>query len=149
METHAIIAQKKRDEAAFRSAQVEIEGLRAQAAAGEIVLAYCDEAGFSQVHPNRSAWTPKGDRHLIEAKRGKRLNVLAAMLSTGELFSAKIWQSTTAEIFTGFIGLLKEYVGKKITIIIDNASVHNAKATRHLMNLLKKQGVTLYFFTAM
>ena len=145
METHAIIAQKKRDEAAFRSAQVEIEGLRAQAAAGEIVLAYCDEAGFSQVHPNRSAWTPKGDRHLIEAKRGKRLNVLAAMLSTGELFSAKIWQSTTAEIFTGFIGLLKEYVGKKITIIIDNASVHKAKATRHLMNLLKKQGVTLYF----
>ena len=145
METHTIIAQKKRDEAAFRSAQVEIEGLRAQAAAGEIVLAYCDEAGFSQVHPNRSAWTPKGDRHLIEAKRGKRLNVLAAMLSTGELFSAKIWKSTTAEIFTGFIGLLKEYVGKKIMIIVDNASIHKAKATRHLMNLLEKQGLTLYF----
>ena len=145
METHTIIAQKKRDEAAFRSAQVEIEGLRAQAAAGEIVLAYCDEAGFSQVHPNRSAWTPKGDRHLIEAKRGKRLNVLAAMLSTGELFSAKIWKSTTAEIFTGFIGLLKEYVGKKIMIIVDNASIHKAKATRHLMNLLEKQGLSLYF----
>jgi transposase len=122
-----------------------IEGLRAQAAAGEMVLAYCDEAGFSQVHPNRSAWTPKGERHLIEAKRGKRLNVLAAMLSTGELFSAKIWQSTTAEIFTGFIGLLKEYAGKKITVIIDNASIHKAKATKHLMNLLEKQGVTLYF----
>ena len=110
-----------------------------------MVLAYCDEAGFSQVHPNRSAWTPKGERHLIEAKRGKRLNVLAAMLSTGELFSAKIWQSTTAEIFTGFIGLLKEYVGKKVTVIVDNASVHKAKATKHLMNLLKNQGVTLYF----
>jgi len=45
--------------------------------AGEMVLAYCDEAGFSQVHPNRSAWTPKGERHLIPAIRGKRLNVLA------------------------------------------------------------------------
>ncbi|APW46842.1 hypothetical protein RA876_11260 [Rhodoferax antarcticus] len=110
-----------------------------------MVLAYCDEAGFSQVHPNRSAWTPKGSRHLIEAKRGKRLNVLAAMLSTGELFSAKIWQSTTAEIFAGFIGLLKEHVGKKITIIIDNASVHKAKATKPIMALLEKQGVTLYF----
>lgn len=84
---------------------------------------------------------------MIEVKRGKRLNVLSAMFSTGELFSAKIWQSTTAEIFTGFIGLLKEYVGKKITIIIDNASVHKAKATKHLMNLLKSQGVTLYFLT--
>lgn len=82
---------------------------------------------------------------MIEAKRGKRLNVLAAMLSTGELFSAKIWQSTTAEIFAGFIGLLKEYVGKKIMIIVDNASIHKAKATRHLMNLLEKQGVTLYY----
>lgn len=110
-----------------------------------MVLAYCDEAGFSQVHPNRSAWTPKGERHLIPAIRGKRLNVLAALLSTGELFSAKIWQSTTAEIFVGFIGLLKEHVGKKITVIIDNASVHKAKATKPMMDLLKKQGVTLYF----
>jgi len=119
--------------------------LRQQAANGEMVLAYCDEAGFSQVHPNRSAWTPVGERHLIEAKRGTRLNVLAAMLSTGELFSAKIWQSTTAEIFTGFVGLLKEHVGKKLTVIIDNASIHKAKATRHLMDILEKQGVTLYF----
>jgi hypothetical protein len=47
---------------------VDIEGLRAQAAAGDIVLAYCDEAGISQAHPNRSAWTTKGERHLIEAK---------------------------------------------------------------------------------
>lgn len=145
METHALITQKKRDETAFRAAQTEIEQLRTQAAAGEIVLAYCDEAGFSQVHPNRSAWTPKGERHLIEAKRGKRLNVLAAMLSTGELFSVKIWQSTTAEIFSGFVGLLKEYVGKKIIIIVDNASIHKAKATKEVMDLLKKQGVTLYF----
>ncbi len=106
METYSILAQKKRNEDAFRAAQVEIEELRAQAAAGKMVLAYCDEVGFSQVHPNKSAWTPKGERHLIEAKRGKRLNVLAAMLSTGELFSAKIWQSTTAEIFAGFIGFI-------------------------------------------
>lgn len=113
-----------------------------------MVLAYCDEAGFSQVHPNRSAWTLRGERHLIEAKRGKRLNVLAAMLSTGELFSVKLWQSTTAEIFTGFIGLLKEHVGKKITVIIDNASIHKAKAMKPLMDLLEKQGVTLYFLPA-
>ena len=145
METHTIITQKKRNEEAFRSAQVEIQGLRAQAAAGEIVLAYCDEAGFSQVHPNRSAWTPKGERHLIPAVRGKRLNVLAAMLSTGGLFSVKNWQSTTAEIFAGFIGLLKEHVGKKLTVIIDNASIHKAKATKSVLELLEKQGVTLYF----
>ena len=111
--------KKKRDEDEFRAMQLEIATLREQAARGEIVLAYCDEAGFSAVHPNRSAWTPKGEHHLIDAKRGKRLNVMAAMLSTGELFSVKYWKTTTAEIFTGFVGLLKEYVGKKITIILN------------------------------
>jgi transposase len=67
------------------------------------------------------------------------------MLSTGGLFSAKIWQLTTADLFIGFIGLLKEHVGKKITVILDNASIHKAKATRYIMDFLEKQGVTLYF----
>lgn len=119
--------------------------LKVQAGSGDMVLAYLDEAGFSQVHPNRSAWTPRTERHLIEAKRGKRLNVLAAMLSNGELFSAKLWQTTTAELFIGFLGLLKEHVGKPLTIILDNASIHKAKANAHAVKFLETQGVKLYF----
>ena len=102
-------------------ARVEIELLREQAAAGDMVLVYVDEAGFAQVHPNRSAWMPQGERHLIEAKLGKRLNVLVAMLSTGGLFSARMWQTTNSDAFVGFIGLHKEYVGKRLTVILDNA----------------------------
>ncbi|WP_426147232.1 helix-turn-helix domain-containing protein [Polaromonas sp. DSR2-3-2] len=49
---------KKRNEDAFLAARAEISGLREQAAAGQIVLGYLDEAGFCAVHPNRSAWTP-------------------------------------------------------------------------------------------
>ena len=37
-----------------------------------VVIAYLDESGFSQIHPNRGAWTSKGQRHLIKAVRGKR-----------------------------------------------------------------------------
>lgn len=109
------------------------------------VLAYVDEAGFSQVHPNRSAWTRRGHRHLIEAKRGKRLNVLAALISTGELFSTKFWQSTTAEIFSAFLCGLKEHVGKPLTVILDNASIHKAKGEKAILDHLKENGVTLYF----
>lgn len=137
--------RSRRDEGAFRCAQAQIEELRDQAAAGEIVLAYVDEAGFSQVHPNRSAWTAKGERHLIEAKRGKRLNVLAALLSTGELFSAKLWQSTTSAAFSGFLGLLSEHVGKPLTVILDNASIHKAKSEQKLMKYLESKGITFYF----
>jgi hypothetical protein len=58
-------SHKKWNEMLFKVAQVEIESLRTQAASGEIILAYVDEAGFWQVHPNRSAWTPGLDRRLI------------------------------------------------------------------------------------
>ena len=119
--------------------------MRQQAADGNLVLAYVDEAGFSAVHPNRSAWIPKGGRHLIEAKRGKRLNVMAALLSSGALFSAKLWQTATSELFVGFLGLLKQHVAKPLTVILDNASIHTAKRIRPYVDLLKKQGLTLYF----
>jgi transposase len=145
VETHAHVFKKSRNEVAFRAAQAEIAALRAQAAADEIVLAYVDEAGFSQIHPNRAAWTPKAKRHLIEAKRGKRLNVLGAMISTGELFSAKFWQTTTSDAFVGFLGMLKTHVGKPLTVILDNASIHKAKAIQPIVELLKAQGLTLYF----
>ena len=50
---------------------------------GEIDIAYCDEAGFTPAHPNRSAWTPVGECHKSDALRGKRLNVVGALLSSG------------------------------------------------------------------
>ena len=140
-----VIHSKKRNETDFRQAQAEIELLREEAAAGDMVLAYVDEAGFAQVHPNRSAWTFQRERHLIDAKRGKRLNVLAAMLSTGGLFSASLWQTTNSDTFVGFLGLLKEHVGNRLTVILDNASIHKAKANAHIIKFLKAQGVTLYF----
>lgn len=112
------------------------------------MLAYVDEAGFSQAHPNRSAWTPTGQRHLIEAKRGKRLNVLAAMLSTGGLFSAKLWQTTTADAFVGFLGLLQEHVAKPLIVILDNASIHKAKAHQQTIKHLNEKELSLYFLPA-
>ncbi len=95
--------------------------------AGEIKLAYVDETGFAHAQPNRNAWTEKGEVHLITAERGKRLNVLAALISTGALFSAMFWETTTAAAFAGFLGLLLKSVGGPLTVILDNASIHKAK----------------------
>ncbi|WP_157040504.1 hypothetical protein [Polaromonas naphthalenivorans] len=50
---------KKKDAAAFEQAPMEMENLKRTAKAGEIEVAYLDEAGFSCVHPNRNAWTRK------------------------------------------------------------------------------------------
>jgi hypothetical protein len=119
--------------------------LRAQAQAGEIELAYLDEVGFTQVPPNRSAWTRRSQRHCIDAARGKQLNVMAALLNRGRVFSAKIWRSYNGELFTAFLSLLRQYVGKPLTVILDNVRFHKSKAIQPELDLLKAQGVTLYF----
>lgn len=108
-------------------------------------MAFVDEAGFAQTQPNRNAWTPARQCHATTAVRGKRLNIIGALLNTGGLFTAKLWHNTTAELFAGFLGLLLEHVGKPLTVVLDNASVHTANAVKPMMNLLKKQGLTLYF----
>ncbi len=148
METHAPLFKKSRDEEAFRQAAIEVQALSDQAASGQIELAYLDEAGFAAVHPNRSAWTECGKRHLIEAKRGKRLNVLAALLSSGKVLSAKYWENTTADVFVGFLNWIRQQVDKPLTVILDNASVHKAKSIAPLTAWLAKHGVTLYFLPA-
>ena len=67
------------------------------------------------------------------------------MLSTAGLVSVKLWQTTNSDAFVGLPGLLKEQVGKPLTVILDNASINKSKANAHIINFLKTQGVTLYF----
>ena len=83
--------------------------------------------------------------HAIVAGQGKRLNVLAALLSTDELFSVKRWRSTTALLFVGFLGLLLTHVRGPLLVILDNASIHTSKEIREILEILKKDGLELYF----
>ena len=82
---------------------------------------------------------------MIEARRGKRLNVIGALLSSGDLFAAKLWETMTSMLFAGFLGLLVEHVGKPLIVILDNASVHAARALRPYLRLLETRGLRLYF----
>ena len=67
------------------------------------------------------------------------------MISNGELFGANFWETTTAAAFSGFLSLLHKHVAKPTTVILDNASIHKAKSERHIIEDLKKLGLTLYF----
>ena len=119
--------------------------MKARAQAGHIELAYLDEAGFAQVHPNRSAWTPCGQQHCIDAPRGQRLNVMAAWLSSGEIVPAQYWEHTNSDVFVGFLSKLQQQVSKPLVVILDNASNHKAKAIQAALKVLEQRGVTLYF----
>lgn len=82
---------------------------------------------------------------MSDALRGKRLNVVGALLSSGKLFTVKLWETMTALLFTGFWGLLMEHVDKRLVVILDNASVHNVKAIQPLFQVQEQQGFKLYF----
>ena len=93
---------------------------------------------------HRASWRPlNGDQF----KQGKWLNVLGALLSTGEFFCTRLWQTWTTDLFVGWLGLLKEHVGCALTTITDNGPIHTAKKLRPFIELLKSQGVTLYFLS--
>jgi hypothetical protein len=73
----------------------------------------------------------------LAAQRGKRLNLLAAMLPNRSLFSAQLWTATVVGAFVGFLGLLKQslaHLCKPIAVILDNASIHKGKASRPIID---------------
>lgn len=88
-----------------------------------------------------------GETHASTAQRGKRLNVVGALLSTGELFAVKLWEAMTAALFVDFLGLLMEHIGKPLVVILDNASVHKEKEIEPLLKVLQGKGLKLYFLT--
>lgn len=71
------------------------------------------------------------------------MNVVGALLSSGELFTVKLWETMTATLFAAFLGLLIEHAGKPLVVVLDNASVH--KAIQPMLKLLQQRGIKLYF----
>ena len=75
---------------------------------------------------------------------------MAALLSTGELFSRQYWETTDAAIFLLFMKDLKAYIGEDVTlvVILDNASIHKAKSIREDLAVLGQENVSFYFLPA-
>ncbi len=110
-----------------------------------IELAYVDEAGFAPQPPNRSAWTKRGETHAITAKRGQRLNVIGALMSSGKLVMAKLWQSVNGLWFFAFLMAMLEGLSKPLVVVLDNASIHTAKKLKPYWELLEENGMQFYF----
>ncbi len=58
---------------------------------------------------------------------------------------AKLWHSVTGFWFFGFLMALIERVKKPLVVILDNASIHTAKALEPYWELLKGKGMWFYF----
>lgn len=139
LEAYPLQFKKKRDPERFEQAKHDIAELIKQAKAGEIELAFVDEAGFAPLPPIRSAWTKCGEVHAITAKRAQRMNVIGALLSSGRLMLANLWQNVNGLWFFGFLMALIERVSKPLVVILDNASIHTAKKLKPYWDLLEEK----------
>jgi putative transposase len=126
-----------------------LENLKAKAAAGELILYYLDECGFSPTLPVGYSWTLPGQRKLIryEAPQGRRVNAMAAYRPFGrsprlEVFTAeRTWDSYD------LLGFLKALPWSKVprVVVLDNASIHTSKVIRQARHGLAALGIYLYF----
>ncbi|HVP42426.1 MAG TPA: transposase, partial [Terriglobales bacterium] len=102
-------------------------------------------AGFAPHPPNHSAWTKTGETHTVVSKRAKRLNVLGALFSSGRLMLARLWHNVNGLWCFGFLMALLERVQKPLVVVLDNASIHTAKALEPFWELLKEKDLRFYF----
>ena len=139
----------KQDPAKAERAGRVLKNLKAKAAAGDVVLYYLDECGFSPTLPISYSWTLPGERKWTryEAPQGRRVNALAAYRPDGgsprlEVFTAeRTWDSYD---LLGFLNALPWSKAPRV-VVLDNASIHTSQVVRQARHRLSTRGIYLYF----
>jgi transposase len=113
-----------RDEAAFRQAHTELEGLKEAHRAALCDLYYFDEAGFMRIPSVGYAWQEKGERLEVVSQRSASENVLGFLSLDCEfhpfVFRGAIDASVVIDCFETFSRLVE----KETWVVIDNAPTH-------------------------
>lgn len=135
--------KSKRDEAAFRKAQTELDQLKAREDRGEIELYYFDAAGFSLTPAVPYAWQAPGERIALESARSEQINVLG-FLRRSEVFEPFVVEgSVCSETVVGCIDAFCAGLGevKERVLVLDRASVHTSKRFEQARAKWLKQGL--------
>lgn len=126
-----------------------LANLKAKAAAGELVLYYLDECGFSPTLPVGSSWSLPKQRKLVryEAPQGRRVNALAAYRPYGRSPRLEVFTAERTWDAYDLLGFLKALPWSKVprVVVLDNASIHTSRVIRQARHRLTKLGIYLYF----
>jgi transposase len=139
----------KQDPAKAERAGRVLGNLKAKAAAGDLVLYYLDECGFSPTLPAGYSWGLPKQRKLVryEAPQGRRVNAMAAYRPYGgsprlEVFTAE--RTWDAYDLLGFLKALPWSKAPRV-VVLDNASIHTSQVIRRARHRLTTLGIYLYF----
>ncbi len=117
-------------------------------AAGKCDVLYTDESGFSLQPPLPYLWQKKGQTlGLPSQAHSRRLNVLGFFNTrdSGRLWSYPTQETLTASHLIGSIEALLPQLERPAVLVLDNASVHRAKAVKEKRAQWKKRGLRLLF----
>lgn len=122
----------------------QLDELKQQAQAGELVLCFFDESGFSPNPPMQSGWTPIGQtRSCCPGAHNQRINVLGCLEKDGPLIWEAIAHSVTSEDVAAFFERYASALAKKTVVILDNAGIHRSALIQEKRLEWERQG--LYF----
>ncbi len=134
-----------RDEATFRQAQKELEGLKEAHRAGLCDLYYFDEAGFMRIPSVGYAWPEKDERIEVTAHRSVSENVLGCLSLDCKfhpfVFRGAIAASVVIDCFDAFSRL----IDKETWVVIDNAPTHISEEFEDELERWAKRGLHIYF----
>jgi len=140
----------KRDEAAFREAQAELDALKRREDLGQIALYYFDGSGFSLTPVVPYAWQAPGQRLELDSARSPQINVLG-FLRRSEAFVPFVVEGTVcSETIVACIdafcaGLEPLQAGKERVLVLDRAPVHTSKCFEQARARWLKQGVQVKY----
>jgi len=152
------LAHKRRDQAAYDAKSEELEGHKAQAAAGLIDRWFLDERGFAPTLPTGYRWGRLGTRLVVpyEAPQGRRVNVIGALAPDDPAGTRFVFQTRRkadgrfdAAACVAFVDrvVAAGTPGRPCVIVLDNYSVHHSKAVKDALPGLAERGVTFCYLT--
>lgn len=142
--------KSKRDEAAFRRAQVELDALKAREDLGEIELYYFDGSGFSLTPVVPYAWHAPGQTIELDSARSPQINVLG-FLRRSEFFApfvveGSVCSETVVACVDAFCaGLEPLRPGQERVLVLDRAPVHTSKRFDEARARWHKQGLQVKY----
>jgi transposase len=136
----------KRNEAEFRQCEQELIEHMEAAAAGEIELLYLDQSGFGRAPYIPYAWQDRGTTIEVPCREGKRINILGLYsLMQGTLHAEMTDESITSVKVIDFLEKLSKTVTQFTVVVLDNASVHTAKAMSEKLKEWEDRNLYLYY----
>jgi transposase len=137
---------RQRDEEEFRQCGQELIEHTEAAVNGEIDLFYMDQSGFGRSPYIPYAWQGKGSTTEVPCREGKRINVTGAYpLMKGTLHAEITDENITSAKIVDFLEEFSKTVKKFTVVVLDNASIHAAKAVSEKLKEWGSGNLYLYY----